>query len=391
MGRGLGRKMRVIQFGYTFLPIFGGEEHWVSNFSKFLESEGHETIVIQRGFRDEFPDRKPKKVSRSVTAVPVSFMAPRSVNGPVLDRQPFYNLLGFWKLWEYTRKGDIIAVIYPQLYFPSVWLVSRLKKAKVVLVSVGITWDSPRMTFKEKLLYAMVRLLEKIALKGCDLATGIDTRYLSEARKFDRKATEKKARIIYNFVHTDFYSPDRKPRKEDIILCPRNLRHARGVDLAIKAMKAVNAEFPKAKLIILGKGPIKAELDALIRQLGVKAEIRPPAGKEELRSWYRRARIVTIPSRYSEGSSFAGIEAMSCGTPIVVTDIGGLPDIVKDGYNGFMVKPDADELGAAMVKILKDTKLAKRMGQNGRKLALEKFSYRKFCEEWRKALKELER
>lgn len=383
--------MRIIQFGYTFLPIFGGEEHWVNNFSRFLESEGHETIVVQRGFRDEFPDGKPKKVSDRITAVPVSFMAPRSVNGPVLDRQPLYNLLGFWKLWKYAGKGDIIAVIYPQLYFPSVWLVSRLKKAKVVLVSVGITWDSPRMTFKEKLLYAMVRLLEKIALKGCDIATGIDTRYLNEAKKFDRKAAEKKARIIYNFVHTDFYSPARKPHKENMILCPRNLRHARGVDLAIKAMKVVNAEFPKAKLVILGEGPIKGELDELIKRLGVNAEIMPPVGKEELRDWYRKASIVTVPSRYSEGSSFAGIEAMSCGTPIVVTNIGGLPDIVQDGHNGFMVNPNEKEIGEAMLKILKDRKLARKMGANGRKMAMEKFSYRKFCEDWRKVLKELER
>lgn len=383
--------MRIIQFGYTFLPIFGGEEHWVNNFSKFLESEGHETIVIQRGFKDEFPDGKPKKVSRRITAVPVSFMAPRSVNGPVLDRQPLYNLLGFWKLWKYVRKGDIIAVIYPQLYFPSVWLVSKLKKAKVVLVSVGITWDSPRMTLKEKLLYTMVRLLEKIALKGCDLATGIDTRYMNEAKKFDRKAAEKKARIIYNFVHTDFHSPAKKPNKGNIILCPRNLRHARGVDLAIKAMKAVNAKFPEAKLVILGDGSIKSELNGLIRQLGVNAEIMPPVGKEELRNWYRKASIVTIPSRYSEGSSFAGIEAMSCGTPIVVTNIGGLPDIVQDGYNGFMVNPDEKEIGEAILKILKDRKLARKMGANGRKMALERFSYRKFCEDWRKALKELEK
>lgn len=381
--------MKIIQFGYTFLPIFGGEEHWVNNFSKFLEADGHETKIIQRGFRDEFPDGKPKKVSERITAVPVSFMAPRNVNGPVLDRQLFYSFLGFWKLWKNVKKGDIITVIYPQLYFPSAWLVSKLKGAKVILVSVGITWDSPRMTFKEKMLYAFVRMMEKIALKGCDLATGIDTRYLNEAKKFDRKAAEKKTRIIYNFVHTDFYSPAKSPQKEKLILCPRNLRHARGVDLAIQAMKAVNAEIPKAKLVILGEGPIKSELNNLIKKLGVNAEIRPPVGKEELRDWYRKASIVTIPSRYSEGSSFAGIEAMSCGTPIVVTNTGGLPDIITDGYNGFMTKPNADELGAAMVKILKEPALAKKMGKNGRKMALEKFSYRKFCQEWRKAIREV--
>lgn len=383
--------MKIVLFGYTFLPVFGGEEHWVNNFAKFLESDGYETIVIQRGFKDEFPDRKPKKVSGKITAVPVSFMAPRNVNGPVLDRQPFYNIFGFWKLWKHVKKGDIIAVIYPQLYFPSVWLVSRLKGAKVVLVSVGITWDSPDMTLKEKMLYAMVRLLEKIALKGCDLATGIDTRYLNEAKKFDRKAAMEKVRIIYNFVHTDFYIPLNKPHTEKIILCPRNLRYARGVDLAIKAMKIVNAELPEAKLIILGEGPIRNELDELIKQSGVNAEIKPPVGKEELRDAYRKSSIVTIPSRYSEGSSFAGIEAMSCGIPIVVTNVGGLPDIVQDGYNGFMVKPDEKEIGEAMLKILKDEKLAKEMGINGRKMAMEKFSYEKFCEDWRKALKELEK
>jgi glycosyltransferase involved in cell wall biosynthesis len=384
------QKKRVVEFGYTYLPIFGGEEHWINNFSKCLERNGYDVVVVQRGFRDEFANGKPKKVSENITAVPVSFLAPRNVNGPVIDRQPLFNILGFWKLWKYTRKGDIIAVVYPQLYFPSVWLVSKLKGAKVVLVSVGITWDSLNMSFREKILYAMVKWLEKIALKGCDLATGIDTRYLTEARKFDRKAADKKIRIIYNFVHTDFYSPSKK-KKQQIILCPRNLRHARGVDLAIKGMQAVNSVYKDAKLVVLGDGPIRGELESLIKKLGVNAEIRHAVGKEELREWYRKASIVVVPSRYSEGSSFAGIEAMSCGTPIVVSNIGGLPDIVKDGYNGFMVNPDAGEIGKAMLKILKDKALAKRMGENGRKMALQKFSYEKFCEDWKKIMHEVEK
>jgi len=379
--------MKIVQFGYTFLPIHGGEEHWIDIFSKFLESESYETVFIQRGFKDEFPDGKSKKLSEKITVVPVGLFAPRTVNGPVIDRQPFYSFLGFWKLWKIVKHGDIIVVIYPQMFFPAVWLIKKLKKNKVITVSVGITWDSPHHTFKEKLLYSMVKFFEKIALKGSDKIVAIDNKYVSEAKKFDRKSLNK-VKVIYNFVQTDFYVPKKKG-KQKIILCPRNLRYARGVDLAITGMKIVNASYKDAKLIILGDGPIKNELEMLIKKLNVNAEIRPAVGKKELRDYYRKASIVVVPSRYSEGSSFAGVEAMSCGTPLVVTNIGGLPDIVKNGYNGFMVNPDGREVGQVMLKILKDKKLASRMGRNGRKMALEKFSYKRFCQEWKKVLNEV--
>lgn len=379
--------MKIVQFGYSFLPITGGEEHWVNEFSRFLESSGYDTVFIQRGFRSEFPDGRPKKVSERITATPVSFLAPKTVNGPVWDRQPLYNLLGFLRLWKTVKRGDVVVVVYPQLYFPSVWLVSKLKGVKVICASVGITWDGSNKSWKEKLLYAMVKFLEKRALRGADKCVGIDTRYLREMQRFDAKAA-RKVGVVCNFVMTDFYSPV-KVRRERFVLCPRNLRYARGVDLAIRGMRIVNGRFKDVKLLILGDGPIKGELEQLIRELGVNAEIRPFVGKEELRELYRRASIVVVPSRYSEGSSFAAIEAMSCGTPIVVTDVGGLPDVVVDGYNGFMVKPVADEVGSAMLKILNDAELASSMSVNGRKLALEKFSYAKFCEGWKAVLGEV--
>jgi len=379
--------MKIIQLGYVFLPIMGGEEKYIESLSRLFEKKNIETTIVQRGFKSTFKSGKHIDFSKRIKVVPVKFLAPENANGPVLDRMPVYNFFAISKLLKASEKGDVIIVHYPQLFFPAGWIAKKLRKNKVICLSHGITWDTPAQSWKERLFYRLVIFLNKIALKYADMIVANDTMYLEEARKFS-KNNSKKVRVIYNFVDTKFFTPSPKTKKEKIILCPRNLRRARGIDLAIKAMKIINNRVKDAKLIILGDGPLKNELQSLIEKLKVNVEIRAPVKKEKLREYYRKSSVVIIPSTSSEGTSLAALEAMSCKTPIVATNIGGLPDIVKNNYNGFLVKTSDKELADSVIRLLKDKKLARRMGRNGRKLAVSKFSQKIWEHEWIKAIKE---
>ncbi len=379
--------MKVIHVGYSFLPISGGEELYIKELSRLIEKQGWEQVIIQRGFREVFRDGSAKPYGKA-KVVPVGLLAPRNANGPVLDRQLFYNFLIFGKLFSSARKGDVIIVHYPQLFFPSAWLVKKLRGARTICLSHGITWDNPEKTFKEKLLYAWVKLLNMLALALSDLLVANDTIYAREAERLCN-GSKKKIRVIFNFVDVDEFRPGRRITKDRIILCPRNLRYARGVDIAIQAMEKVNKKHRNAKLLILGEGPIRAELDEMIKRLGVNAEIRGFAGKTEMLSHYNSCEIVAIPSRYSEGTSLAGLEAMACGKPIITTNIGGLPDITKNGKNGIMINPSAEELAEAIIKLLDNPKLASKMGKEGRRMAENEFSHKRWEKSWKKAIGEM--
>jgi glycosyltransferase involved in cell wall biosynthesis len=96
---------------------------------------------------------------------------------------------------------------------------------------------------------------------------------------------------------------------------------------------------------------------------------------------YHSAKIVCLPS-YHEGLPKSLIEAASCGRPIVTYDVPGCREIVKDGYNGYLVEPKSvDGLVDAIGKLLNDRKLCIKMGNNGRKLVEKHFTQEKIARE----------
>jgi glycosyltransferase involved in cell wall biosynthesis len=99
----------------------------------------------------------------------------------------------------------------------------------------------------------------------------------------------------------------------------------------------------------------------------------PPVGGAEKLSWYRYADIFIYPS-YSEGMPMAVIEAMASGLPVVASNVGGLPDLVRDGVNGILVQPGcSDELTIALDEIFRQPQLLNSMGEKSAQIAREQY------------------
>ena len=154
-----------------------------------------------------------------------------------------------------------------------------------------------------------------------------------------------------------------KDQEFKIIFIGRLVRQ-KGVKYLIEGMKEVNKKYPKSKLVIVGKGPQKDELQAISpKYITFKTLSQNDLVKELLSS-----RLFVLPSLY-EGSPIVLFEAWGAKLPVVATRVGGIPDFLKEGVNGYLVDPkDQKQIAFAIIKAMENKNLEK-MGENGFEIA----------------------
>lgn len=204
-------------------------------------------------------------------------------------------------------------------------------------------------------------------------------------------------------VDTELFKPMPELRDEQYITIGtvKKLAPKYGIDLLLKAFaharEALKREDPETanrlRLMIVGSGPQEKELMQLADNLAISDQSR----------WVRRVPHTDVPkylnqmdiyvalSRLdSESFGVAIIEASACGIPVIVSDVGGLPEVVKDGETGMIVeKENVQEAGLSIVKLVKDSKLRRNMGKNGRQRVKDLFDWEANLEEMEKVYKRL--
>ena len=152
------------------------------------------------------------------------------------------------------------------------------------------------------------------------------------------------------------------------------LSSVKGIDVLIRAMPDVLAAFPHARLMIVGQGPEEQNLKALVHQSGLEKNILFKPIAQSTADILPVFDVFVMPSR-QEGLGLAVMEAMACGIAVVVSDVGGLPDLVKNGQTGLLAPAgDSVALAKRIKEILGDPALASRMAHAARALIEREFS-----------------
>ena len=195
---------------------------------------------------------------------------------------------------------------------------------------------------------------------------------------------ENAIRIIYNGVDTKRYRPindvssireEVKVEDEDnIIVSVGRLTDAKDHKNILKALQIIKTDDLNFKLIIIGDGELREKIEHLTLKLGLKEQVILLGNRTDIDRLLNLAKIFVLHSK-REGFPISLLEAMSTGLPIIATNVGGIPEIVKDGFNGVLVEPKRpQQLARAIKKIIKDKKFANKIGQNARKTINESFS-----------------
>ena len=203
--------------------------------------------------------------------------------------------------------------------------------------------------------------------------------------------------VVYNGVDSSLFKPARFPsipslavfQDRPIILYVGHFGPRKGIDQLIRAMEDVKKEVPEAALVCIGgvpswlpKANYWARLKELVRASGMEESVAllDKVPNSELPLYYSRASVFVLPSYY-EAFAKVVVEAMACATPVVTPIEGGPAEAIADGENGLLYHyGKRSELARAIVSLLQDPPLARRMGINARDAVERNFTWARVAE-----------
>jgi glycosyltransferase involved in cell wall biosynthesis len=188
--------------------------------------------------------------------------------------------------------------------------------------------------------------------------------------------------IFHEFVPVSAIERNSESEKtEQFILLVGAPWYLKGADLLIDAFRRLTGEFPHVKLKIMGHYPHRTELDVLAGNSS-RIEILKPLSHAGALKTISQAAVLVLPSR-CEGMGRVLIEAMAAGVPVIGSDIGGIPFIIREGENGLIFSNgDSRTLEKRLRELLADSELRRRMGDNGYKRAHEALSEKVYVEQF---------
>jgi glycosyltransferase involved in cell wall biosynthesis len=170
-------------------------------------------------------------------------------------------------------------------------------------------------------------------------------------------------------------SRDRVGRPVRSVITVANLRREKSHETLVAAAAMLRPEFPDARFQIVGAGPRRAELEALVHARQLDGVMTFLGHREDVAGLLSEADAFVLPSR-SEALPNSVIEAMAAGLPVIASDVGGLPDLIDGGRTGLLVEPGSPEaLAAALRELFTDSKKAAALGDAARLHVRQRYSF----------------
>lgn len=203
---------------------------------------------------------------------------------------------------------------------------------------------------------------------------------------------DRKLRTIPGGVYIDEYKRNDKEialidKKYDlkgkkVVLFTGRLTPQKGVDYLIRAAKTI-----KGEVLILGDGPERQNLQKLIDTLKLKncriLGYMSPKEQVNFKAFYARADVYVAPSTWKEPLGLVILEAMAAKTPVISTRAGGIMSLIRDGYNGYLVRVrNASEIATRVNELLLNENLCRKMGERSYELVVKKFTWDRIAEQF---------
>jgi len=224
-----------------------------------------------------------------------------------------------------------------------------------------------------------LRAVSKRVFADADVVVALSDIWARQIRQISPNAN---IRVLRNPCKVPVTVANPCDRKEPIILYTGTLEKRKGYDDLIRAMVSVVNIVPNARLILAGNGDVE-QATMLATGLGIRKSVLCPGwvSGEEKQKLLSKARVFCLPS-YGEGVPMSMLEAMAHKIPVVVTPVGGIPDVISNRRNGLVVRQgDIPSIAEAIVEFLTDGKLSADVTQAAYKTIVDHFSLDQVCEQ----------
>ena len=186
--------------------------------------------------------------------------------------------------------------------------------------------------------------------------------------------------LIYNFVNCDRYKREENEEKrrawapdgEPIVAHLSNFRPVKRVVDVVEIFDHVLKKVP-AKLLMIGDGPERATAEWMVRKKCIGRHVHFLGKQDSVHEWLGLVDLFLLPSDL-ESFGLAALEAMACEVPVIASNVGGLPEVITNGVDGYLVPPrDVETMARHAVELLSDPNRRREMGQRARESARARF------------------
>jgi L-malate glycosyltransferase len=354
-----------MRIGITCYPTYGGSGVVATELGQELAARGHDIHFISYAPPIRMNAADPR----------IHFHEVEVASYPLFDHPPYTLALATKMLEVFEAESlDVLHVHYAIPHSVSAMLARSMAEPRrlpfvTTLHGTDITLVGSNRSYLP---------ITKFSIEKSDGVTAISEYLLQQTLKeFDIK---RPIEVIPNFVNCDLYTrtPNEAqraqwaPNGEPILMHLSNFRPVKRITDAIEIFAIVRAKMP-AKLVLIGDGPDRGAAEYLVRKKRLQKDVfflgKQNAVYEKLSS----ADLFLLPSQL-ESFGLAALEAMACEVPVVATNVGGIPEVVTHGVDGFLVGPgEVKVAGQYALDILSRADRGREMGRLARKNAKSRF------------------
>lgn len=389
------KKLSISHLHWGFPPVIGGVETHLTILLPNLVKAGHKVNLLTGSFEGE-------KIKDSYKGVGI-------LRHPLMDlnwlrkrglMDLFEEVASLFKEFIDKTKPDCIHVhnmhYFSKVHALAIQTIARKKGIPLILTAHNVWDDNLFMDLTKNIKWSHI-----IAVSHFIKREIIGIGY-----------SHKNITVIHHGIDQDIYSPDvdARPvfkkypilRNKRVIFHPARMGLAKGCDISIKALRIIKQRFPDVVLVLAGTKNIidwsqSQEKDIaymlnLVKFLKLEKNVLIDVFPlEDMPRLYAASLVCMYPSTASEPFGLTMLEALASARPMVVTEAGGMPEIIKDGIDGFIVPvKNFEALASRIIQLLANRELRERLGYTGRAIVEQQYTkeiisentlklYREFC------------
>ncbi|WP_019414774.1 N-acetyl-alpha-D-glucosaminyl L-malate synthase BshA [Paenisporosarcina sp. TG20] len=348
--------MKKLKIGITCYPTIGGSGVIATELGKLLAERGHEIHFITSSM--------PFRLNRMI---PNMFFHQVEVNSYSVFQYPPYDIALASKMAEIIKKEnlDILHVHYAIPHAVCAVLARDMSGQRVGIVTTLHGTDISVLGYDSSLSGAIRYGIEK-----SDIVTAVSNSLKEQTNHLIQP--NQTIETIYNFVDEREYYPDKPSNlksyyniqdNEKVIIHVSNFRKVKHVEDVVSSFAYIRKEMP-ARLLLVGDGPEMNNIIKQVESLGLKNDVLFLGKQDNVSELYAISDLKLLLSE-KESFGLVMLEAMACGVPGIGTNIGGIPEVIDHGHNGYIVPlHDVEAVACYAFKILTNKDLHNRLRTN---------------------------